>query len=184
MSIRRWRIGLAGVVFLAVGTIAVFSSGVSAGSTPQCGSRSSEVRQDQFACVVDFGSSGESWDPAAGAGGVTRDRNQPSLVSVRPGTTINFENVGAPHVVAIYDSGLNKNGTTNNLTTLRDVTYQVGVAPSVIDDPDGRLAIGGSGASVEYTFDQPGQYLVICAFRPHLENFAQATYVVVGESVN
>jgi plastocyanin len=121
---------------------------------------------------------------------VTRDRNDPPVIYVRSGTTVEFQNIeGSPHRVAIYDQGLSKNGS-NNLTTLRDITYTPGVPPSAIDDPVGRLypAVGPlpanwAGASVSFTFTTPGQYLVICAFRPHLENFGQSTFVIVDETV-
>jgi plastocyanin len=149
-----------------------------------CDRRSVQARRDHPICAIQFGSEGEAWDPPMGAGGVTRDRNTPNLVTIRSGTTIDIQNAGAPHQIAIYDKGLNKNGTTNNLTTFRDITFTPGAGPVVINDPVGRLAFGSPGASMSYTFTTPGQYLIICAFRPHLENFAQATYVVVDDSVN
>ena len=183
MRQRRWFAG--GIVVALMASAAVLASAqqADAKNPPDCDARSAAVRSNDLRCVVQFGLPGESWDPSGPlGGGVTRDRNQPSLISIRPETTVEFMNAGGPHVVAIYDRGLTKNGS-NGVTTFRDVTYTVGSGPNIIDDPLGRLAFGVSGASLEYKFDEPGQYLVICAFRPHLENFGQATFVVVDETV-
>lgn len=182
MAWKRWFAG--GLAVALVVSAAVVTSVQQAGAEnpASCDHRSVAVRNDDLRCVVQFGLPGESWDPPGGAGGVTRDRNQPSLISIRSGTTVEFQSAGRPHVVAVYDHGLNKNGTTNNLTTFRDITYVSG-QPGVIADVDGRLALGVQGESLDYTFTEPGQYLVICAFRAHFEDFGQATYVVVDETV-
>ena len=165
-------------------------SGVEAKNPQDCGAQSVGVRQDEQRCVVQFGLAGEPWDPAAGGGGVTRDRNVPDLITVRSGTTVDFENIGAPHRISIYNHGINSvvGGVleTNNRTTLVDVTGSVVTNVIQANAVAGQTLVGplASGASTSYTFSEPGQYLVICSFNPHFRNFAQATFVIVDDAVN
>ena len=183
MRRERWLVGVLSIALVAGTSVFASARNADAQNPPECGQRSVDVRNDDPRCVVQFASAGEPWDPGGGSGGVTEDRNHPPVISIRSGTTVEFQNFGMPHVVAVYDRGLNKNGTTNNLTTFRDIVYVPGAPPSVINDPVGRLAMGASGTSLEYTFEEPGQYLVICAFRPHFENYGQSTYVIVDETL-
>jgi hypothetical protein len=56
-----------------------------------------------------------------------------------------------------------------------------GIGPSPVGVPaEGRMA---GAIDFSYTFETSGQYVVICNFRPHLVNFAQATSVIVDETV-
>jgi plastocyanin len=142
---------------------------------------------DQGGVYVQFG--------LPGVQGAERDRNGYSMITVNAGTPIVFWNrSGWGHQVAVYDKDLAKNGTTAG-TTLADITIPAG--GTRIDDAVGRLALGPDPASVgcngpdfcapltqggtdfTYTFSTPGTYLVICNIRPHLVNYAQATFVVV-----
>lgn len=132
--------------------------------------------------TVDFGLEGSEFDPAGPAGGgSTRDRNKPDALVVKSGTTVTFENFGAPHRVALYDAGLVKNGS-GPTTTLADIVPTAGVG-TFLDDPAGRLALEAPGADLTYTFTNTSgtvkQYLAICAFRPHFTNYAQATFILV-----
>ncbi len=100
---------------------------------------------------VRFGLVGDPADPPQAAGGSTRDRNEPGVVVVRRGDTVDFLNrSGGQHQVAVYGAGLNYDqpgcgGATNpcgNLTVLTDVTVLPGV-PSWgpwIAPPDGTIA--------------------------------------------
>ncbi|MBI4498876.1 MAG: hypothetical protein HY689_13370 [Chloroflexi bacterium] len=139
-----------------------------------------------------FGLEGEPWDPPRGAGGVTRDRNTPAVAVVTTGTTVHFINrTGAPHRVAVYDTGLAKLGT-GPVTTLADIDTRI-LQGSFIDDAEGRLVHGPSPDGVSeadrragaidlyYTFTRPGQYLVICSLSSHFLNYGQATFVVVQD---
>ena len=146
---------------------------------PACDASSAAVRSNDLRCVVQFGLPGESWDLLGGAGGVTRDRNQPSLISIRSGTTVEFQNAGTPHRISIYDHGI------GGLTTFLDVTGPLAGPVIQPNTTPGETLVGplASGESTSFTFTEPGQYLVICAFNPHFRNYGQSTYVVVDETL-
>jgi hypothetical protein len=131
---------------------------------------------------VRFGLPGDPIDPPGQAGGgATRDRVDPPVIVISSGQTINYLNEGAPHRVAIYDKNLAKNGTPAP-TTLADINATAGTG-TFLDDPVGRLSLGGPGESVSWTFTNTTgameQYVVICVFRPHFVNYAQAQVVLV-----
>jgi len=177
---RRWFAGGIAVALIASAAVLASTQQVDAKNPPDCDDRSAAVRNNDLRCVVQFGLAGEPWDPAGPAGGgVTRDRNQPSLISIRSGTTVEFQNSGTPHRISIYDHGI------GGATTFLDVT---GTVVSNVIQPNanpGETLVGPlpAGQSTSYKFDEPGQYLVICAFNPHFRNFGQATFVVVDETV-
>jgi hypothetical protein len=137
--------------------------------------------QRSSAMPVEFGLPGSPLDPPAGAGGATRDRVVPEVIVIESGQTVFYENEGAPHQLAIYDKNLTKNGTTAP-TTLLDVNDSAGTG-TLLDDPVGRLGLASPGADVYWTFTNTSgsveQYLVICAFRPHFQNFAMAQFILV-----
>lgn len=100
---------------------------------------------------VRFGLAGDPADPAAAAGGSTRDRNEPGAIVIKRGDTVDFLNrSGGMHQVAVYGTGLNYDqpgcgGATNpcsNLTLLDDVTVLPGPLPwgTWIAPPDGSIA--------------------------------------------
>jgi hypothetical protein len=131
---------------------------------------------------VKFGLAGDPIDPPGQlGGGSTRDRVDPPVIVINSGDTVNYINAGAPHRVAIYDRGLTKNGS-GPTTTLSDITDSAGTG-TFLDDPVGRLALGGVGTNVSWTFTNPTntaqQYLVICAFRPHFTENGQFQFVIV-----
>lgn len=101
--------------------------------------------------TVMFGLVGDPADPPAGAGGATRDRNEPGAIVVKRGTTVLFNNrSGGMHQVAVYDKGLNYDqpgcgGPTTpcaNVTSLADLTLPPTVPSwgNFIVPPDGSLA--------------------------------------------
>ena len=115
-------------------------------------------------------------------------------MTISAGTPIVFWNrSGWSHQVAIYDKDLAKNGSPVG-TTLADITLPAtGVK---VNDSDGRLALGPDPADFGcgpafcspltkgvtdfiYTFRTPGTYLVICNVLPHMQNYAQSTFVLV-----
>jgi hypothetical protein len=131
--------------------------------------------------TIRFGLRGAQIDPPGGAGGATRDRIEPPVIITNSGSTLDFRNFGAPHRVAIYDKNLMKN-STGAPTTFLDVTATAGTG-TFLDDPVGRLALGAPGADLSYQFTNTTgaleQYLVICAFRPHFQNYGMAAIVLV-----
>lgn len=104
-----------------------------------------------------------------------RDNIIPTTVVIRAGGTVTFE-VVAPHTVAIYQPGTEP----EDIRLIPGVTLFDHVGPPgppfipnfYIDEPVGRLFIDPAPAfgpphAVQYTFDEPGRYLVICAIFPH-----------------
>lgn len=104
-----------------------------------------------------------------------RDNIVPTTVVIRAGGTVTFL-VQPPHVVAIYEPGT----TPEDIRLIPDVTLFDHTGPPgppfipdfYIDEPNGRLFIDpavpfGPPHSVQYTFEEPGKYLVICAITPH-----------------
>jgi plastocyanin len=101
----------------------------------------------------------------------------PNTVVIRAGGTVTFE-VVLPHKVAIYEPGT----TPEDIRLIPGVTLLNHVGPPgppfipnfYLDEPNGRLFLDPAPAfgpphSVQYTFEQPGKYLVICAIAPHFE---------------
>lgn len=99
----------------------------------------------------------------------------PNTVVIAAGGTVRFD-VAPPHVVAIYQPGT----TPEEIRLIPGVTLFDHVGPPgppfipnfYIDEPNGRLFLDPAPAfgpphSVEYTFEQPGKYLVICRIAPH-----------------
>ena len=99
----------------------------------------------------------------------------PNTVVIRAGGTVTFD-VVAPHLVAIYEPGT----TPDDIRLIPGVTLFDHVGPPgppfipnfYIDEPNGRLFLDPAPAfgpphSVQYTFDAPGRYLVICVIAPH-----------------
>jgi len=99
----------------------------------------------------------------------------PNTVVIRAGGTVTFE-VVPPHVVTIYEPGT----TPDDIRLIPGVTLFNHVGPPgppfipnfYIDEPNGRLfrdpaPAFGPPHSVQYTFDAPGRYLVICSIAPH-----------------
>jgi plastocyanin len=99
----------------------------------------------------------------------------PNTVVIRAGGTVTFE-VVPPHLVAIYEPGT----TPEDIRLIPGVTLLDHVGPPgppfipnfYIDEPNGRLFLDPAPAfgpphAVQYTFEEPGRYLVICRIAPH-----------------
>jgi plastocyanin len=85
------------------------------------------------------------------------DQIVPGSVSISVGGTVTFDVEGF-HQVAIYGPGV----------TPQDIEPDPATFPFV-NDPDGRIFLGGLTADASYTFTEPGKYLVICNLTPHFE---------------
>lgn len=116
-----------------------------------------------------------------------RDNLIPLTVVIRAGGTVTFQ-VQAPHRVAIYEPGTQP----EDIRLIPGVTLFNHTGPPgppfipnfYIDEPNGRLFIEATPAfgpphDVQYTFDTPGRYLVICAIFPHFATFKMYGWVVV-----
>ena len=111
----------------------------------------------------------------------------PGTTVIRAGGTVTFE-VVAPHRVAIYEPGT----TPDDIRLIPGVTLFNHAGPPgppfipnfYLDEPNGRVFLDPAPAfgpphSVQYTFAEPGRYLVICAIRPHFAIMKMYAWVEV-----
>jgi plastocyanin len=107
-----------------------------------------------------------------------RDNIIPNTTVIRAGGTVTFL-VQPAHRVAIYEPGI----SPEDIRTIPGVTVFDYVAPPMtpgppfipsflLDEPNGRLFFDTSLSfvaerTVEFTFEEPGKYLVICSIFPH-----------------
>jgi len=102
------------------------------------------------------------------------DNMVPRTVVIDRGGKVTFNTFGV-HEVAIYEPGV----TPEDIDTTALVLTPTGCpkpngAPLLIDDDTNRVALyaqpcGPAPRQVEHQFDEPGRYLVICAFLPHFQ---------------
>jgi plastocyanin len=95
------------------------------------------------------------------------DQVVPGAVAISAGGTVTFDVEGF-HQVAIYAAG----------TRVADIEPNPGAFPFV-DDPEGRIFLGGLTADATFTFEEPGKYLVICEIAPHFEGAQMWAWVQV-----
>ena len=94
------------------------------------------------------------------------DNLNPRTVVIRQGGTVTFNTFGI-HQVAIYADGTSPKDI--DTTALGTLPAGCPPLPLIIDD-DGliqRFSNGCGPRTLEWTFDEPGRYLVICAVLPH-----------------
>ena len=105
------------------------------------------------------------------------DNMVPRTVVIDQGGTVTFNTFGV-HEVAIYAPGTEPGDIdTTDLILAPAGCPRPGPppgAPLLIDDDTNRVALyaqpcGPGLRTVEHKFDEPGRYLVICAFLPHFE---------------
>ncbi|MDQ4077175.1 MAG: hypothetical protein M3220_13115, partial [Chloroflexota bacterium] len=98
------------------------------------------------------------------------DKLVPRTVVISVGGTVTFE-VAPTHRVAIYDDGTQPSDIEASPATLEPAPF-LGIPNFQINDPTNRLALESPGAflsqrTFQYTFNEPGRYLVICVTTPH-----------------
>ena len=92
----------------------------------------------------------------------------PRTVAISAGGSVLFDNAGGVHRVTVYDAGTKpKDIDTSNIVSRH------------IDDDTGRLDWGSPGDDLQFQFDEPGKYLIICSFQSHFENREMYGYVIV-----
>jgi plastocyanin len=108
------------------------------------------------------------------------DNVVPRTVVIRQGGTVTFNTVGI-HQVAIYADGT----TPEDIDTSALGTLPAGCPPlPLIIDGDGliqRFSNGCGPRTLQWKFNTPGRYLVICAVLPHF-NVGMYAWVEVKES--
>jgi plastocyanin len=100
---------------------------------------------------------------------------------VAVGGTVTFHTFGV-HQVAIYAPETEPDDIDTSL-----VAAPLPGCPPVplINDPLNRVAVlgaqpcAGGPATVSYTFQAPGRYLIICTFLPHFRDFDMYGWVIV-----
>jgi plastocyanin len=112
----------------------------------------------------------------------------PRTVTIARGGSVTFE-VDEIHQPAIYAPGKLPKDIVVDVQTLEDLTLSClpqTLTDFVINDPNGRVALAPPQSCEEAdwttppgTFDQPGQYLVICTTRPHFVDDNMYGWVVV-----
>jgi len=105
--------------------------------------------------------------------GHARDNMIPRTTVIDQGGTVTFVMGGPVHQVGIY-----ADGTTPEQVSRVGAATKAGCPPapyiSGVGDPNHVATVGqprcaGGAATVSYTFPNPGRYLVICMFIPHLD---------------
>lgn len=125
--------------------------------------------------VMDFGSKivGSPYPPPSGHDDSfhAKDKVRPRTVVVAAGGTVVF-NVGPVHQVAVYDDGV------------EPTDIDLANAGFIIDDPTERIGLGPpvsftEGHQYAFTFNEPGEYLVICTVTPHFVDAKMYGWVTV-----
>ena len=107
----------------------------------------------------------------------------PRTVVISQGGTVTFVIDSPVHQVAVYEAGTEPGDIDATILT----PGGMGDCPDIplIDDMDGLVAVlgdqpcAGGPTMVSYTFDEPGRYLVICAFLPHFADDDMYGWVIV-----
>jgi plastocyanin len=113
-----------------------------------------------------------------------KDNLVPRTVVIAKGGTVTFDLSGAGravHQVMVFPDGTEPGDV--DITALRPSTTPPCPPVPLIADPDGIVLApqpcAGGTTSPSHTFDQPGRYLVICAFLPHFADFQMYGWVIV-----
>lgn len=107
-----------------------------------------------------------------------RDSIVPRNIVIERGGSVTFE-VEPFHNPAVYAPGKTPETVVVSDATLEDLTLpcvQEPLTDFVINDPEGRLALGPGQSCEEQswttppgTFEEPGKYLLICTTTPHFK---------------
>jgi plastocyanin len=140
-----------------------------------------------LAATVAFGrpDTGSPFPPPQGhdSSSHAKDNLVPRTVVIAKGGTVTFDLSGpgrAIHQVMVFPDGTEPGDV--DITTLKPPSAGCPPVP-LIADPDG-IALApqpcaGGTTSPSRTFDEPGRYLVICAFLPHFAEFQMYGWVIV-----
>jgi len=125
-----------------------------------------------LSATVEFGkpNTGTSFDPGEHDSSFRAyDKINPRTVTISAGGSVDFEMVGFPHQVAVYNPGVGP----------EDIDVPPFGPPAdpnfenlFIDDADGRMFLGASPfgppqQTESVAFTTPGKYLMLCNFTPH-----------------
>jgi plastocyanin len=163
-------------ILLAVALAAACAQPGSAPSSPSS-SGGSLALNTPLAATVRFGNDtvGSKFPPPSGHdnSGHGRDNLIPRTTVIDQGGTVTFVLGGPVHQVGIY-----ADGTKPEQVSRAGAAPKAGCPPvpfvtgagdpnlvAILDDPP----CAGGDWSVSYTFPNPGRYLVICTFIPHLD---------------
>jgi plastocyanin len=137
-----------------------------------------------LAAEMQFGNpdAGSPFPPPSGhdASFHAKDKIIPGTVVISRGGTVTFR-VFPVHRVAIYDRGTQPSDIS--LANLEPAPY-LGIPEFQINDPNNRLFLEEEASfvdarTVQYTFTEPGRYLVICVTTPHFVDGKMYGWVIV-----
>jgi plastocyanin len=173
----------ASLLLLAVVAVACSQPGSTSTINPTAASsvQSAQGGGGASTATVVFGndSVGSHFPPPSGhdASGNARDNLIPQTVVIDKGGTVTFKmGFAGVHQVAIYKPGVEPEDIDTSIVKFPP-TPPCPPVPIINDPTDREVFLGTqicqSGASVstlQYKFDRPGKYLVICAFLPHFNS--------------
>jgi plastocyanin len=193
---KRWMVSVSVVAFAAACSQYSGNTPTVVGPSSRSGSLAEVDGQGPgttpLAATLQFGMQGHV---DAHAAAEAQDNLVPRTVVVRTGGTVTFNAPAAVHQIAIYKPGTEPGDiNTTNLQTLNAYAGCTSANPNadsffknvpiVINDATNRQAKLPvpclSQAAIQYTFDTPGRYLVICAFLPHF-NLQMYGWVIVRD---
>jgi plastocyanin len=165
-------------VVLALALAAACAQPGSSPSNPtSVGSSLAAGSDSPLSAIVRFGNDtvGSKFPTPSGhdQSGHARDNLIPRTAVIDAGGTVTFVLGGPVHQVAIYDDG-----TTPEQVSRVGAARKTGCPPAPyitgVGDPNlvavlGQPPCAGGAFTVSYTFTEPGRYLVICTFIPHLD---------------
>ena len=164
-------------IFFPVALLAACSQPGSMPSSPTSVGGSTEAgKASPMSATVRFGNDtvGSNFPTPSGHdnSGHARDNLIPRTAVIDQGGTVTFVMGGPVHQVSIYDDGTTPEQVSRASTVLKagcpPAPYITGAGDPNLVAVLGQPRCAGGAASVSYTFNTPGRYLVICAFLPHL----------------
>lgn len=174
----RFRYGVVSVLLVAFALAVACTQTGSAPSAPSAaGGSLAAGASSPLSATVRFGndSVGSPFPPPSGhdQSNHGRDNLIPRTVVIDQGGTVTFVMGGGVHQVGIYADGTRPEQVSRagaaTIAGCPPVPYVTGVGDPNLLEIVGQPLCGGGTPSVQYTFDTPGRYLVICTFIPHLD---------------
>ena len=171
----RVRYGVVSMLLVAFAlAIACTQTGSAPSSPSAAGGSLAAGASSPLSATVRFGndSVGSPFPPPSGhdQSGHGRDNLIPRTAVIDQGGTVTFVMGGPIHQVGIYKDGTRPQDVLLAGATIGGcppVPYITGAADPNLVAIVGQPPCGGGAFSVQYTFNTPGRYLVICTFIPH-----------------
>lgn len=161
-------------LMLALVVVAACAQPGSSPAGPTGGTLSAVGQNTPLAATVRFGNDtvGSPFPPGSGhdRSAHGKDNLIPRTVVIDEGGTVTFQMGGGVHQVGIYKDGTQVDQVVRAAApkTGCPAVYITGATDPNLVTILGQPLCAGGAPSVSYTFANPGRYLVICTFVPHL----------------